>query len=1333
MMQVRRAAYALAMPLIACLLMLPPSLQAQQTLGSINGTVVDSTGAAIPGASVTVVDNATGLTRSTMTRNDGTFQVLNLSIGSYKITVNHAGFQKARYPDVSVHSALATTLPVTLKVGSSSTTVEVNANPMLDNTDTTNGYTLNKAEIQSVPLATGSFTQLAILAPGTSADFLAGVGTDQGLGNQNIFANGQRATDNTYTVNGVNITNLFNGLSASQEASQRANFNIGEGNSIGGISNNTASVYGSNGNGLASPPPEFMNEVQVTTSMYGADQGSTSGAHVEVSTSTGSNQFHGQLYGHYGNGAWNANPYFFNQDLGLHTIDPAYANPSLHKWIAGGTLGGPIIKNKLFFFLGYQHLYTSDQFGAISRMQVPFGLTNDRSLAGIQNALCSYFTATTGNADCASNGAQKIPQSGWNTTAIDILQAKLPDGQYLIPSVIGGGANGSALSNLQNGAGDTSLIGTSIFKGDQAVASLDFNATSNDHMTAKYYYQHTPAISPFAGSNTLGFPEHEDSGSQVASLNNSITIGSNINWEQRMGFSRQKVYSSYDEALSASDVGMSVPGGNYFPGISMGDFGLSSSNAFSLNVGPASDFVDQGYFENRFSPSTNAIFTLGNHTVSVGFNFDYNQLNIKNNRIGHAQLSTRNFPGFLQGTLKGTGTVLEGYANRHYRSDDAGAFVQDKWQILPNLTVTGGLRYDFNGPFREANGLMFNFDPSRYKASPSAITNSGFIVAGNNKQYGTPGASDSTLKGRQWGIAPRIGIAWSPKAFHNKVVWRAGYGMYYNRGEYFQYLSPPAGGGISGPFGVTQEAPFAAYTYSDGNLSQPFTKITPPTNPSNIASTLPTLDQQETDCTAMNIYNYVTVSGFGCEDIPAIIGNYNINNVLPYSENWTLDFQYQPQNNTLIDIAYVGNRGKHEIIPIPFNEPGIATPNNPINGQIYSYGVETLSPSNDSAGNPYVDKYEPYDTYSGGNVDLRVPYVGYDPNSASFSSVGISSYDALQAHIQRRMSHGLQFGVSYTWSHTLDEQSDIGLFFTGDNPRDLRSSYADADFDRTNVTTANFVYDFPSVIKGDRNPLHLLTNGWTLEGIAVFQSGMPYSIYDYSGSVGNEYFGSNITLMNPVLPLRKGITPRQAETGHTGAMAQVNPNLSSLNAADFEIPLLQPGQEGVPPCDTTTDGGNAGPGGGPLCDVYETNFVPGQRNIFRQSFQKRADITIQKTFQMRHRYNLNYQLQIFNITNTPSFDVPQNNIQLSQTYLELSLPSVSYYPYSQGTQVQPSPGPVSVPNGTNTPGTGTCQGSSQACAYELFTVPTNTNSPIGAVTSTIGSNRIIEMALHLTF
>ena len=171
------------------------------------------------------------------------------------------------------------------------------ANPLLNATDATNGYTLDSAQIDMTPLATGSFTQVAVLSPGVNAELLSNLDSNAGLGNQPIWANGQRDTSNTFQVNGVDSTNLFNGKSSSGDSSQRYNFNIGSAPTVGGSFSVGTSVYGSNGNSLPSPPPEFMQELRVNASMYDAQQGATSGAQIDVNTITGTNNWHGQFYG----------------------------------------------------------------------------------------------------------------------------------------------------------------------------------------------------------------------------------------------------------------------------------------------------------------------------------------------------------------------------------------------------------------------------------------------------------------------------------------------------------------------------------------------------------------------------------------------------------------------------------------------------------------------------------------------------------------------------------------------------------------------------------------------------------------------------------------------------------------------------------------------------------------------------------------------------------------------------------------------------------------------------------------------------------------------------
>ncbi len=1374
----------LAFMFFFCCLTVAVVAKAQQTLGSLNGTVLDASGAAIPDSTVTATDSAIGITRTAKTQSNGYFQIFNLPVGTYNIKAQHDGFDTAESVGIHVQEASARTVSLTLKVGQISTAVVVTADPLLNATDDTNGYTLDKAQIQLTPLATGSFTQLAVLSPGVSAELLSNLDTNSGLGNQPVWANGQRDTSNTFQVNGVDATNLFNGKSSSGSNSQRYAFNIGQTSAVAGAAGVGTSVFGSNGNSLPSPPPEFLQELRVNTSMYDAQQGATSGAQIDANTGSGTNDFHGQMYGSFANNSMNASPYFFKQEYllaqeGIGAFPESLENPALHRWTAGFTAGGPIVKDKLFFFVGYQHRYNSDQATGVSQMNVPIGLTDDRSVAGLNAAAASYGQAFTGTIG-------PIAQA--------LLTAKLPNGQYLIPS-----SQNSA--TYAYGVPNVTLLGTSTLVAEQANAAVDWDVTKADRLSVKYYYQTDPVNKPFGFSQTGGFPVTQTNGAQVFAVDNTVTLGSRVNWEQRVGFDRMGSYSFYKQTLgpdpnlgSTYGIGTGLFGyqPNALPGLSLGAFANNNVSSPSLSVGPYSSFVNLGYYQNRINPSTNVIFSIGKHTIVAGGGFSYTQLNIENNRQGIAQVQTKNFDSFLSdqafksNVLESidttSGHTQRNLADRYYRSNEIAGYVQDKWQALSNLSITGGVRYDYHGGLTEKYGNMFNFDPSLYSVTGSVangfnVQNSGFVIAGNNKYDPTLGETDSTLNGRQWGISPRVGFAYSPKRFNNKVVINGGAGMYFDRGELFTYLSQPAGSGNGGPFGVTESAPLASYVTGTGqSLSDPlgsssgtFTPVSqggsyvpPNANPSTITTAL----QNTLGAGPNSAYGYSGTAhpGFGqnCSgtdnqanytDCPVALnfGAYDKNNVLPYTINVALNVQWQPTQDIAITIGYSGNRGRHSVIPIPFNEPGIATPTNPIHGETATYGYEVLNQntSGDANGDFSPIGSEPWNSEDGGNTDFRTPYIGYSPNAALFKTVGTSAYDALELHLEKRLSHHLQAGVSYTWSHALDEQSDLGLFFTGNNPNDLRQSYASSDFDRTHVTTANFQFQIPNAARA-HSALAYVTNDWSITGLGVLQSGQPYSLYEFYGAVGSAYFGDFPTLLNPVLPIKDpALAKSKALTGNPGDRRGAGGEyIPTIDPTQIAINYITPGNKGVP----TAAQGNAGD---PV-DIYETDFAPSnQRNIFRQAFQKRLDVSFRKSFQATHRIAVQYEFNIFNVTNTTSLDVPQDQTQIRQNFAcsasafneslyncvnayvnygqiatspkvsdqQSALTNLDQLPYHTGTG-KTTAIPTELPVGV--------QSCNASLAVNANGCPNN-GANFGSVTNTIGGNRAVTMGLHILF
>jgi Carboxypeptidase regulatory-like domain/TonB dependent receptor len=1349
-------------------------LPAQQTLGGITGEVTDTAGGVIPNVEVTIVGEQTGLTRTVKSNASGEYLFVNLPIGTYKLTYTSEGFEVQSTPHIAVQADRTATINAQLKAGSKGETIEVDASPLMNAVDTTNGYVLDSGQIESTPLPTGSFTGLAIQSTGVSAELPGGTGANSGLGNQPIWANGQRDTSNSFSLNGVDATNLFNGKSTSQVASNRVINSTGSpGGGGAGVVQSVASVYLSIGNAIPTPAPETLQEVRVNASMYDATQGSTSGAHIDISTASGTNAYHGSLYAHHGSNWINAAPFFFKQD---NDVPANMKNPDLHRYVLGGTVGGPIIKDKLFGFLSYQHLEVSDQEIGDGFLNVPVGLSDtnrttdgiaaiDNAQFGGENNVGGYQSGATGGR-AAYGSPTPFTAAQISNTVVQLFNSPaLPGepGKWLIPNDTSSGTLGPAQGY------DAFLPGTGRFKADIAVADLDYNASTKDTVALKYYYQHDPTIAPYSYSSVPGFTEHLDSGAQVFSITNTYLIKPNLSTTQTLGFLREKDYADNEQPFgpgsipggSAGNASINEFGSSYFSGVSivnvLGNAGYasgipSSENNGILNIGPNAEgqASNTGMFQNRLAPSGNAIWTLGKHTLSFGANYSYTQLNTIDKRTGTGTIVGDDFSAFSQGfvspgsssTAFYVSSFMRGDASRYYRANQLGTYLQDKFQITPTLSLTAGVRYDWDGGFTEKNGRIFNFDANPnpdtcstkdpneycYSVGSDTIESPGLVIAGNNAN-GTKGVSNTTLTGRQWGIAPRVGAAWQPEVFHSKVVVRAGAGMYYDRGELFSYFSPgyAIGTVTGGPFGVNQQLPFVnaqtcpsgtgqslyngflptcggggiqaglndgSYNSTPisaptddlaGNINNPYgsAPIAAPSNPkaSDLSKYLPNANSIEN-------YNFAPAGAPGIinNGQPISLGVYDRANKLPYTFNYTLDIQWQPRNDVAIELGYVGNVGRHQVIPVPFNQSNIYSPSHPALAggpfqQNYSYGY-TVGGATLPDGTFYQANDE------GGNVDLRVPYIGYAAESISYKAAGVDAYNALQAHIDKRMSHNIQVGASYTYSHALDEQSGLGLFYNGSNALNLRSGYGSADFDRTHVINFNYVFRLPDFarkhsLEGD------FIDGWSLVGLTVLQSGQPYSIIDFSGAIASIYYSTFDGITNPIVPLAPGCTAKSARTGSTGAF-YVSNGKTALNPACFTLPTLPAGGLG---------------GAIPTSDPFETGFTTGQRNIFRQAFQKRADASLIKVTNFSERYSLKYTFDVYNLTNTSSFDVPGNEVAQN----------LDYNPF-------PTAGTPVLPGTCNAAGVGTVPDSFYSCP-----------SGLGIVTHTIGSPRQIQMSLHFTF
>ena len=358
--------------------------------------------------------------------------------------------------------------------------------------------------------------------------------------------------------------------------------------------------------------------------------GANSGAHISVITKSGTNQIHGTVYEKWQNSDMNAAPFFYNASPAVLDKDPF-----LNRNQFGGVIGGPIKKDKLFYFLSYQGIRVVDLAESQKDVTVPTGLTSDRSAQGIVNAV-------------SGSGYAAITASQISAPALSICcrRTTLPNGQYLIPSAaITNKVTAKSLGYdaLETGPNSSANV-------DQGIAAIDYAISDRDRLTGKYYVQNDPTDSPFgAVGSLLGFAQTLEAGSQVASVSNTVVLSPNLTWSQRIGVNRLKAYAHTGQDFTPSQFGINLLGSTGFPQILISSDDPTLANA--LEFGPSTSFGNAGMYQNQGEAGTTLTWVKGRHTFTFGGQYDGTQLNVVNRNTDTDELDFKTFLTFVEGTV----------------------------------------------------------------------------------------------------------------------------------------------------------------------------------------------------------------------------------------------------------------------------------------------------------------------------------------------------------------------------------------------------------------------------------------------------------------------------------------------------------------------------------------------------------------------------------------------------------------------------------------------------------------------------------------------------------
>jgi hypothetical protein len=1140
---------------IALILWISLAASAQNITASVRGTVTDGQGAAIAGANVTITNADTADSRSEKSDKEGSYSFPSLPIGRYTLTVTFEGFKTFDEKDVLLHVNDSLTLNAQLSVGARSETIEVAANATqveLNNADLSG--TIAGAQITELPLNGRSFAQLLTLVPGVAQD--NGFAYNQkGLnGGADISISGGASNANTFLVDGAN------------------NVDVGSGRTL-----------------LVYPSIDSIEEFKVERNSYGAQFGGNSGGQVTLITKSGTNQIHGSLYYFGRNDVFDAN------NTNLKANSPGAPTPKLRRNDFGYTVGGPIKKDKIFFFWSQE--WNRQITGRVNSGRVPTPLerTGDFSDQANDSAFTSANTVgclpAAGLADPGNGVGGAFTASPHNSAAtgagfIDVIPASRmsPAGTgvlstYLLPTLPQGAPNYGCGTNFSKSFNQANNFREESIRGD-------VNLTKSLKLMLRYLQDNNTFGPPATGSSGWG----ADSGtsllgetwsqpSRIAVARLSKTIGSTAVNDFQFSFSDNRIIITPTNQAAATALSSLFP--QFLPAADKG-FTPANGPATWINAGNLPTVWNFGPWanaENLYTFQDDFTKVIGRHTLKFGALYSRNQKNqdlfdTENGTLngsvgfggckGHGpgdvnepafcQALTANQTGygtsdlFLSGMAFGWGEQGNFFSNLG-RWENLEGYVQDDLKINNRLTLNLGMRYSYLPNPYAANDkyTVFNqeaFNPSLGNATCNGLYYSAGLLA-NPCPPGTgglPGPNRALRNNYHRGFAPRLGVAWDPTGAGKWSV-RAGFGQFYNRDD----ISLTDGlGGANPPFVGNFKSVNGNGRYLDS------------TNP------LPACGNVAASCFGVGLGNASVGTELAARQ--------------PYTLQYNLTVQHELWRDTRLEVGYVGSRTR--------------------NAQS-KYDANAVSPANRLAfaeSNGSLTSLKPYSVINSGNI-------------AVFSYHGSAAYDSLQAAFDTRFRRSVRLALVYTYSKTL---SDVALRSNNGNgnlildPFNLNAMHGLATIDRPHIFAANVIYNTPAFRNWNRIARGALGD-WEASSIINASSGTPYTpvINSFSAAGSGVSDLSGIGLGNGAY--RPNIVAGQPCRNPSFAGFQwVNPNRYTLNG--FQLGTV---------------------GTSPVGDC----FGPGVA---------RVDFSLSKNVPITERIKMQFRIDAFNLFNHAQFNNPNN-------------------------------------------------------------------------------------------